>query len=198
LGSYYYLISQLPYLTYGQTPPMSSDAFKALSASLMDDDDVALLNALSPDPALPGEEGPSYAEPLKPCGCEFIDRYREWERCLRLNAARQRAAKAGREKSAPVEPPFFPNDAAAAAHKAVTSGDSPLDAEITLDKARWSAIDSLAGNDYFDRNMVFAYYLKLMLLERKNSFNTEEGFSEYKSLYASILENANANLGEPK
>jgi hypothetical protein len=27
-------------------------------------------------------------------------------------------------------------------------------------------------------------------MERKASFNTEKGFAEYKSLYASILENA--------
>jgi len=196
LGSYYYLISQLPYLTYGQTPPMSSAAFKALSATMMDEHDTALLDALFLDPALPGAEGPSYAEPAKPCGCEFIDRYREWERCLRLNAARQRAVKSGREALAPVEPPMIPNDASAAAIKAVNTDLSPLEAEIALDKARWSAIDALAGNDYFDRNVVYAYYLKLVLLERKVSFNAEEGFSEYKSLYASILEKA--NLGEPK
>ncbi|MDR2731019.1 MAG: DUF2764 domain-containing protein [Treponema sp.] len=175
---------------------MSSAAFKALSASLLDEHDAALLDQFEMDPILPNKEGPSYAEPVQPCGCEFIDRYREWERCLRLNAARHRATKTKRENAAPVDPPFFPNDAAAAAIKAVTAGDSPLETEILLDKARWSAIDLLAGNYYFDRNTVFAYYLKLVLLERKISFNDKEGFSEYKSLYASILENA--NLGEPK
>jgi hypothetical protein len=174
---------------------MSSAAFKALSVSLMDESDAALLDQLEIDPAPSGAEGPSYAEPIKPCGCEFIDRYREWERALRLNAARQRVVKTKRENAAPVEPPAFPNDAASAAVKAVTA-DSPLEAEISLDKARWSAIEVLAGNYYFDRNTVFAYYLKLVLLERETSFNAEEGFSEYKSLYASILENA--NLGEPK
>jgi hypothetical protein len=175
---------------------MSSAAFKALSASLLDEHDIALLDQLEMDPAPSNAEGSSYAEPINLCGCEFIDRYREWERCLRLNAARQRAAKTKRENAAPIEPPFFPNDAAAAALKAVTSCDSPLEAEDLIDKARWNAIDLLAGNYYFDRNTVFAYYLKLVLLERKTSFNAKEGFSEYKSLYASILENA--NLGEPK
>jgi hypothetical protein len=87
-------------------------------------------------------------------------------------------------------------DTYAAASKAIDES-SPLDGEILLDKARWQAIDDLAGNDYFHRNSIFAYLLKLLLIERRMSFNVEKGFDEYKSLYTSIVESVQ-NAGDSK
>jgi hypothetical protein len=46
----------------------------------------------------------------------------------------------------------------------------------------------------FDRSTIYAYLLKLMILERRASFKTEIGFTEYKSLYASILESAQSGV----
>ena len=202
MGSYYYLASQLPYLIYGQTPPMSSAAFRDLAKSLLDDRDTALMDLidLAPPPLTSAEASadaaaaPSYADNAPASGSDFIDRWREWERSLRLNMARHRAIKTKRENGAPVEPPIHPADAAAAAVKAVVATESPLDAEILIDKARWNAIEYLQGIDYFDRNTIYAYLLKLIILERRASFKTEEGFAEYKSLYATILDRAQ---GEP-
>lgn len=208
MGSYYYLASQLPYLIYGQTPPMSSAAFRDLAKPLLSDHDAVLLDLvnLDPQPQKAGDEGPSYADDTAASGSDFIDRWREWERSLRLNMARHRSIKTKREGAAPVEPPIYPADAAAAAVKAVVATESPLDAEILIDKARWNAIEYLQGIDYFDRSTIYAYLLKLMILERRASFKTEEGFTEYKSLYASILDRVQegrlpgqeAPMGEPK
>ena len=197
MGSYYYLMAQLPYLTYEQKPPMSCEAFKALSQSLMTEEDVPFLDCVSldPDPSNINER-PSYSEPAVPTGCDFIDNWREWERALRLNLSKHRAVKIKRDSTA-FEPPSFPADAATVALRAVNSELSPLESEIFIDKARWNVIDNLAGRDYFDRNNVYAYLLKLMLLERRQLFNSENGFTEYKSLYASIIESAH-NAGEHK
>jgi hypothetical protein len=218
VGSYYYLAAQLPELVYGQSAPMSSAAFLDLAGRLLDKEDAGLLDKLSLDPGDPaGSPGtdtsrPAYEESAAPTGCDFIDKWREWERALRLNLARNRALHLKRESGAPVDPPAYPLDAvgaAAATLKAgLTSGiptgipeESPLEAEITLDKARWNAIEHLQGITYFSRNTIYAYFLKLLLLERRESFNTEAGFAEYKSLYASILERAQQGMspaGEPK
>jgi hypothetical protein len=184
---------------------MTSAAFKSLAVSLMDEGDAALMDQLylDPDPAHAGatpfqsSEGPSYVDRAPSTGCAFIDEWRDWERSFRLNAQKHRLIKTKRENTGVAEPPVFPTDAAAAAVKAVVGTDSPLEGEIIIDKARWNAIDVLVGNDYFDRNTIFAYYLKLVLLERRDSFKTEEGFAEYKSLYASILESAHP-VGETK
>jgi hypothetical protein len=183
-------MAQLPFLIYEQRPPMSSAAFKALAESLMEGDDAVLLSNIRLDPGA-GDEGAHLT------GCNFIDNWCTWERTLRLNLERNRAIKIKRDSLSMAEPPFYPADAAAVAQKAVNSESSPLDTEIFIDKARWSAIDNLAGNDYFDRNNVYAYLLKLMLIERRLLFNVERGFAEYKSLYASIIESAQ-NAGEHK
>ena len=210
-------MAQLPYLIYEQKPPLTSAAFLALAESLLNKSDLAMLTSLSLDPQPLPEgkkkrlqdevvsekiDGPSYARRAPSSGCTFIDNWREWERILRLNIAKNRAIRKEREDLILVEPPVLPQDAVNAASKAVSSSVSPLEGEIIIDKARWNAIDSLAGTDYFSRSNMFAYYLKLLLLERRQAFNVDIGFAEYKSLYASIVEsNINKSVklpGEPK
>jgi hypothetical protein len=207
VGSYYYLVAQLPVLIYGQEPPVSSSAFRELARGQLNAEDAALLPLLSLDPQPPeppsagrpayGEAaGPSYGTIPPATGCRFIDQWRDWERALRLNLARLRASRIKREGGAPVDPPPVPADAAGAAQQALALWESPLEAETLLDRARWSAIEQFQGIAYFDRNTVYAYLLKLLILERYASFKADIGFAEYKSLYASILENAGA--GESK
>ena len=178
--AYYYLIAQLPNLVYEQKPLISSQEFKELAKSLISKSDFDLL------------EGLSLGLKDKKTGCRFIDGWQEWERDLRMNLAKQRAIKLKREL--PPEPVFH-MDIAAVATKAVDE-HSPLEGEIMLDKVRWHAIEDLAGNDHFNRNTIFAYYLKLLLIERRMSFNVDKGFSEYKSLYASIVESGQESRGE--
>jgi hypothetical protein len=203
VGSYYYLAAQLPDLVFGQGAPMSSAAFRDLVQRLLGKKDSDMLDRLSLDPADPLSDPsrPAYEQNAAPSGCGFIDDWREWERSLRLNLARNRALHLKREGDAPVDPPAHPSDAAAAALKAGMSDESPLETEFFLDRARWNAIDHLQGITYFSRNTIYAYYLKLLLLERRKSFDTEAGFAEYKSLYASILERAQPGIlpaGEAK
>ena len=190
MGTYYYLVSQLPFLMYGQKPPMSSEAFRNLARPILDASDAAIFDMISldPQPVPVAHEIFSYADTSPSCGSDFIDNWREWERALRLNLAKRRAAKVMREGAMPIEPPAVPSDAVTAATRVVSGEESPLEAEILLDKARWSAIDSLQGINYFDRNIVFAYLLKLLILERHSLMQTETGLSAYKSLYASIIE----------
>ena len=192
MGQYYYLVPQLPYLVFGQTPPMSPEAFREMALPLMDEEDAVLLDTLGL-----GLKPPIGDAAGVPSGSDFIDRWREWERILRLNLVKHRAGKLKREAPSS-EPPVIPSDAVSAAVKAMQ--ESPLEGEIIIDKARWNAIDTLLeGSGLFDRNVVFAYMLKLIILNRQALFQTERGFSEYKSLYASILEQSgNLSAGESK
>ena len=195
MSSYYYLMAQLPFLVYEQKPPMSLDAFKSLVEPLLTDEDAVLFRKLSLDPEPDAKEGSAYTESAPSTGCGFIDGWREWERSLRLNLAKHRAIQIKRENVSALEPPFMPPDASIAAARAVAGDNTPLEGETLIDKARWSAIDALAGIDNFDRDNVFAYFLKLLILERRQAFNTEKGFSEYKSLYAEIIESAHNSPG---
>ncbi|MDR0669082.1 MAG: DUF2764 domain-containing protein [Treponema sp.] len=189
MGAYYYLVAQLPSLVYGQEPPMSSVHFLDLARTQLSAEDAALLSLLEPRTgAGPRAEGPS--------GSGFIDTWRVWERALRLNLARLRASRLKRDGAAPVDPPADPADAAAVAHGALAAAENPLEAEIFLDRARWNAIERFQGIPAFSRDAVYAYLLKLLILERRASFKAETGFAEYKSLYASILEHARPGAGE--
>ena len=194
MGSYYYLGAQLPYLVQGQAPPMSSAVFKALARRQMSSRDAALLDycTLDPDPAaLPVEmageispENPAEVRSEKVANSSaFIKRWREWERVLRLNLARGRAAKLKREA---VEAPELPSDAVLAAKNALAI-ESPLEADLLLERARWDAIQAFVGMDTFSETAMYAYLLKLLLMERRALMDTEVGFTEYKALYTAIL-----------
>ena len=192
MKSYYYLIAQLPSLSLDHKPPMSSSSFISLASSMMDKEDAELLSLVLIN----------LNSDFSATGCAFIDNWQEWERTLRLNLAKNRAVKLKREPPSE-EAPAFPADAAAAALKIVNElfagdsflqGISPLAAEIALDAARWSAIDSLAGYEQFSREAVYAYLLKLLLLERRQLFEAEKGFAEYKSLYNEIIEDSGQGL----
>jgi hypothetical protein len=182
---------------------MSSAAFIALAQTMLSKKDLHLMMSLGlcPEPVNEEKEdhkGPAYAKAAEASGCKFVDKWRAWDRALRLHLAKHRAAKTEQTITDMVDPPFFPYDANQTALRAVSNDLNPLEGELVIDRARWTAIDSLAGTSYFDRNNVFAYYLKILLLERRQSFNVEKGFAEYKSLYASIVESAHKSLGEPK
>ena len=200
MGVYYYLMAQLPYLMYEQKPPMSSGDFKELALKLLNKKDASFMKYLFLEhdtlPLSSDEENsadnkkPKAAQKADKSGCKFIDNWRSWENTLRLNLARYRSLKIYHDNSDTLDPPVIPADAYAAAALAVTQEGSPLDGEIILDKARWNAIDSLTGNDFFHHYNVYAYYLKLLLLERRQLFNVEKGFSEYKLLYNQIVESS--------
>jgi len=182
-------MAQLPYLMYDKKPPMSSEKFKELASSQLSKDDASFLNHLSLDiESCPDSDDSENCQDIIITGCEFVDKWREWERTLRLNLARHRSLKLYPNKTDTFDPPVVPDDAYAAAALVFTQDGSPLDGEILLDKARWNAIDLMTGNDYFHENNVYAYYLKLLILERREFFDAENGFAEYKSLYAQIFE----------
>ena len=175
MGYYYYLAPQLSYLTYGQEVPMSSLAFAAMAQQAMSSADAAMLEYCNLDPV-----------PAPVTNSKFINSWKEWEIALRLNLAKGRAQKLKRGGDAYSDAPEFPADAVAAAKSALAI-DSPLEAELFLDKARWEAIESFQGISVFSEDAMYAYLLKLLILERRARFDAEEGFNEYKALYAAIL-----------
>ncbi|MDR1867439.1 MAG: DUF2764 family protein [Treponema sp.] len=168
--AYYYLISQLPALIYGQTVPLTSKSFVELCKTNLSPKDFQALNVCVLNPP--------------PSSIQFIEQWHTWERSLRLNIARYRASKIKRE--GPLEAPEYPASAVNTAKTAVTI-ESPLEAELFLDEARWRTIEELQGITYFSINTVYAYLLKLLLMERRACFIQEEGFEEYKKLYTVIL-----------
>lgn len=164
---------------------MSSSAFKTLAREHLSAANMKTLDACTLTPFQLDEDGNMSTESRR-TQPSFVAKWQEWERALRLNLAKVRMQKLKREGWAQMEAPQHPAEAVGAA-KAAVALESPLEAEMFLDKARWEAIESFQGLDIFDESAIYAYLLKLLILERKAAFNAEEGFAEYKGLYAAIL-----------
>jgi hypothetical protein len=166
---------------YGQSSSITSAYFLDLCKEHLEQKDFERLAScsLNPFPVI---------EPLENTSA-FLDSWRNWEQAIRLHLAKFRAQNLKRDFSSIEEPSSDFLDAASIAKTAVTM-DSPLEAEMYLDKARWDYIDSLEGLDHFSDNVLYAYLLKLYLIERNAQFKEDEGFAEYKRLYASIINNA--------
>jgi hypothetical protein len=151
---------------------------------LLHPEDAALLKYCYYDPKLA-------VETVKPTGSDFIDLLMLRERVLILNLAFIRAAKL--KRPSPGDPPHdVPR--AEARGKAAFEMDDPLEATIYIDQGRWGALDDMTGLNLFGVNNIFAYLLKLQLLERRQRFDAETGAGNYKELYNSILNEYNSKV----
>jgi hypothetical protein len=185
LRNYYYFVATLPSVSYGDVPPKSAEEFREECARHLAPGDAALLRYCGYDAKA--------AMTAKPTGSAFIDALLARERTLVLNLAHLRAARLKRQM--PDEPPHDADGADSAAKTAAQTafemGD-PLEAALFLDRGRWDAIDALVGLDLFSVNNVYAYLMKLQLLEHRQRFDAEKGFAGYKGLYDTILNEYNA------
>ena len=182
MSAYYYFVASLIHVNYGDKPPISSEDFRVQCNNLLSTKDAALIRYCYFDPKLA-------VETVHPTGSDFIDMLMLRERVLNLNLAFLRAARLRR--SSPGDPPHDVPRAEALA-KAVIEIDDPLEAALTIDRARWGALDEMVGYDNFSVNTIFAYLMKLQLLERKERFDAEKGAAEHRRLYDTILKEYNS------
>jgi hypothetical protein len=182
--NYYYFVSTLPFISYGDKPPMGSEEFREQCLDQLHEDDAALIRYCYYDPLLA-------IETVQSTGSPFIDCLMARERTLVLNLAYLRAGKL--KRPSPGDPPHDVPRAEAVAKAAFEMAD-PLEAAIFIDKSRWGALDEMLGIDPFGVNNVFAYLMKLQLLERCQFFDAEIGAGKYKELYDSILNAYNSRV----
>jgi hypothetical protein len=189
---YYYFIASLPGINYGDVPPMSTEDFREQCSRLLEADDEALLQYCSFDPKLA-------LRTIEPTGSDFIDSFLHREKVLILTLAFTRAGRL--KRPLPENPPHDVPRAEALGKRAFDmefEKDDPLAAMIYIDEGRWGALDSTIGIDYFGVDNIFAYFLKLQLLERRQVFDAVKGRAEYQRLYDTILNEYNSKLKEDK
>ncbi|MCX7655695.1 MAG: DUF2764 domain-containing protein [Treponemataceae bacterium] len=191
MATYYYLVAQLPSLSFGAPAGIDISYFVDLCETFLEEKDKALLPllSLSPEGSNATTLGSGYEQEVEPCGSPLVDNWRRWERALRLHLGHGRYQRLKRESPRLADAPVDPLDAAKVARAALGIAD-PLEAETFLDRERWALIDRLVGFDYFGRDSVFAYYLKLHILQRRSLFTKERGLEAFSSVYASIVEAA--------
>jgi hypothetical protein len=174
LAQYYYLVASLPLLSYDSERAPSSEDFLAACEPLLSAQHSSLLESAGTDLEA---EGPS---------CRTLDLWRSWEITLRNELVRLRAKKLGREarvrtadSSGTVEPQAIAGEA--------FSQESPLQAEDTLNQARWRYLDELESGHYFDIDKILIYLLRLQILERKALFDEQKGREMFDKVYAEII-----------
>ena len=117
-------------------------------------------------------------------GSDFLDKWYDNERSLRYALVQVRAQKM--KKDPGNIPVSITADIVQAARTAVGM-NSPLSAEQYLYEYRLSVLNNLSPMNGFSVDAVFAYGIKLMLLERMKKFNKEKGTESYHKIYDAIL-----------
>ncbi|MCR5495732.1 MAG: DUF2764 domain-containing protein [Treponema sp.] len=173
----YYLVSQLPDISAAgekSTLPITEKYYRDLCSRFLDEKDIVILNNLS---LLPSRE-------LESTGSSFLDAWYSNERALRFALAQVRAQKM--KKDAGSIPVSISADIVQAARTAVGM-DSPLSAEQFLYEYRLGVLNNMQPLDSFSTDAVFAYGIRLMLLERIKKFDKEKGTDSYHKIYDTIL-----------
>lgn len=171
----YYLVSQLPDISSDKsTLPITEKYYRDLCSRFLEGEAKEILKNLSLEPPkMPNETG-----------SPFLDAWYEHERELRFALAQVRAQKMKKELGQ--IPVSIANDIVQSARTAVGM-DSPLSAEKYLFDYRISVLDRLQPLDYFSEDYVFAYGIRLLLLQRMKMFDKEKGTDSYHKIYDSIL-----------
>lgn len=173
----YYLISQLPSLDgiNENTPlPITSERFEELCRSFLGKKANAEFGKLTLIPSKEPEKTSS----------QLIEKWNDGERSLRLALAKLRAEKLNKQFACGNNS-FSPSLLQAA--RAAVETESPMEAELFLNKYRLDFLESLRPTDSFSEEFVFYYGLKLRLIERIRKFDAESGDDAYRSIYSSIM-----------
>ena len=160
-------------LHFGMKPPFSYPDFLGSCASELSQDDMDILR-----------ESDSHKEP----GSRSV-LLKEWEnfnRGLMNELVRARAVKKGKDPNkylrgdSGVDPFIAP-----LTHWAVNQ-DSPMEAELYLDRARWNKIEEIKTGHYFDIEYLTAYGFQLKILERWARINSVDGVKVLENLAEKI------------
>ena len=176
--AYYYLVSQLPNISSAESKsalPLTSESFREIASRFISEKEKSILNGLSLVPSME----------LNATGSKFLDIWYEKERNLRCALAQIRAQKLKKD-TFPL-PAGCTADIISAARTAVGM-DSPLSAEQFLYEYRLRLLDDLRPLDAFSIDAVYAYGIRLMLVERMRKFEVENGKTSYHKIYDEILD----------
>ncbi len=148
-------------LHFGMRPPFSSEGFLRRCSEFAPGEDQKVLNSL------PQAQDYFTEKKFMP----IIQGWVDFDTGLRNELAKIRASRKHIDplESLRTAPSFltgFTSSAIAHIALAVHRNPSILEAERSLDEARWQALDELAAGHYFDLDFLIIYAYKLIILER--------------------------------
>jgi len=153
-----YLISSLPYLSFGMKAPMEFGRFLELCRDLIPQAEVTVLENCADIFKEPGKAK------IKAKG--IVKMWHDFEFGLRNELVKIRAKRL--HKDAAVYLRNYSEADLVFTHKLseITRQPQPLEVERMLDMLRWNKLDELCFGHYFDMEVLFVYAQKLLILSR--------------------------------
>ena len=162
--TYYYFAASLQMLFFDSRPPLSVESFLEDCRRLLTGQDYDLMRKLLNEEDL----DPDSPNPVWNAWVRFNRNFRNeltWYRAGRLNKDPQRYLRGLRFSE-----PFL----AEQIQQASKMGN-PLEAQKSLDKARWRFLDEMESGHYYDLEFLFVYGLRLKILERHQEYHSPKG-----------------------
>jgi len=184
-SSYYYFVASLPHLSFSQTKPISYEHFLSLCASFLHANDFDIIKSIS----LAAAGG-------KADSLDSMKKWTAWDRALRWELGRLRAAKLDRQIAAHENADNSIASHAAMVAKEIFALSAPLDADEQIDRARWEYVELLEFGRYFDIEWLALYSLKLHILERRETFDQKAGLQRLHAIMEGARNNYDAK-GDP-
>jgi len=160
MKDYWYLVSSLPYLRFGEKPLMDASAFRAACVGWLTDGELDVIDAVL-----------ETREP--PVG--IASAWWNGEIQLRDAVVRVRA----KNRNVDASPFIQPYDGfSVTIEKMVTDAfarPDPLEQEMELDRARWALVDELAVSAPFNFTAILAFAVKVRIAERWAGMNEDVG-----------------------
>lgn len=155
MDKYYYFVSQLPLLIFGEKAYVGSENFLVEAQKWLSDKDLsAVLKVSINDFYTKGDDN------------KTLKKYKDFERSLREEIASFRSKG---------------NQEIGFSNLNLREG-TPLETEQRLLLLRWKFIEGLEEGHFFDLDILILYFLKLQVLERLLSFNKEKGIVRFDKL----------------
>jgi len=162
MSHYYYLAASLPLFPLGEMPRFDFRQFRAMCAEHLSADDLAGLDELDGDPALPAVH-------------PFVRQWRKFEVLVRNAVVKVRAHRRQADPNMYLVPDTgYDSRIEHAVHEAF-GRKTPLERELALDQLRWAESVQLSGFDAFTGDAVLAYAVRLRISERWAAFDLETG-----------------------
>jgi hypothetical protein len=161
--TYYYLLSSLPTLAWGDSCPMGPDYFRLSCLEQLGVADLAELEAV-----LAGRSGPGGKS-------AFARDWQRFETHLRDTIARTRARRLGVDVAPFLHEGEEWESTVLEAVEDAFASSNPLEREQALDHCRWARLDELALGHGFDLKAVLIYGLRQQLCERWAGHSLEAG-----------------------
>jgi len=159
--SYYYFISSLPTLTFGEKPPMSTSDFIENSKQWLPKNDWQDLNTIAKN-----------SNELKK---NIALKWKNFNENLIYLLAAERATRLGKDQSPYLEKAGLVEPAVRSAVQDALKASDPSEAERILDKIKWNFLDDISIMHHFDFNIALSYLLKLKILERRATLDKKTG-----------------------